>query len=423
VFGNPDLSMGEAAAISLGFPSGLPDGCFPPGPETVMDVQIRDGIEDYVPGTGLLYYRFDPGDSYSSVAVTPQGGDQYEVTLPNTRPGDAPEFYFEAQGDGGATVTSPPSAPATVYSFEVAFVHTVMEDDFESDLGWTVVNQSIDTGAWERVDPIGTDAQPEDDHSEPGTKCFVTGGAGGSIGYDDVDGGPTRLISPAIDLSDGDAHLSFYLWFYHSTNGDQVPLYIHLSNDDGTSWTEVAALDNNPSWTNMDYEVSDHVTPTSTVKIRFSASDNPNDSVVEGLVDDFRVQRYDYDPSLWADAYSISVATGDAIGLTLDAGIGNAGKTYLVMGSLSGTSPGFDIAGLHVPLNWDWFSEATLVMSGSAYFVDFMGTLDASGEATATFDTQGPVDVGFVGLGASFAYATLAPPDFVSNAITVTFEQ
>ena len=423
LLGNPDLSMGEAAAISLGFPSGLPEGCHPPGPETIMTVEIRDGIESYVPGTGLLYYRFDPADSYSSVAVTPLGGGLYEVTLPHTRPGDAPEFYFEAQGDGGATVTSPQNAPATVYSFEVAFVATVMEDDFESDLGWTVVNQSISTGAWERVDPAGTDAQPEDDHSENGTKCFVTGGAGGSVGNDDVDGGPTRLISPAIDLADGDANLNFYLWFYHSTNGEYVPLSIHLSNDDGTSWTEIAQIDNNPSWSNMDYRVSDYLAPTPTVKIRFSASDNPNDSVVEGLVDDFKVQRYDYDPSLWADAYSISVATGETVGLHLDAGAGHAGKSYIVLGSLSGTSPGFDFAGYHVPLNWDWFSVATLVMAGSPYFVDFWGTLDPSGEATATFDTQGPVDPGYVGLGASFAYATFSPPDFVSNAITVTFEQ
>ena len=62
----------------------------------------------------------------------------------------------------------------------------------------------------------------------------------------------------------------------------------------------------------MSYLVSDHLAPTSTVKIRLTASDDPDDGVVEAAVDDFEVERYEYEPSLWADAYAIPADMGGA---------------------------------------------------------------------------------------------------------------
>ena len=52
------------------------------------------------------------------------------------------------------------------------------------------------------------------------------------------------------------------------------------------------------------------------------------------------------------DEPRISLTTGGIQNLFLDAGPDHAGRFYQVVGSF-GTSPGFDLGSVHVPLNWD----------------------------------------------------------------------
>ncbi len=413
----------DEAPLHFSFPEGLPEGSYPPGPATELSVQIQSGFENYVPGSGLLHYRFDPNDPYGTETLVSIGGDLFEVTLPNTAGGDEPEFYFSADGDGGTTVCSPVDAPQSVYSFDVCFTEVLFEDDFENDMNWTVQNQNISTGAWERADPSGTDAQPEDDHTASGTMCYVTGKDGGGAGDDDVDGGPTYLISPAMDLSQGGGELSFYLWFYHTDYGTQQPLAIDVSNNNGSSWTSVMDVTHSPAWYLYSFDVSDHVTPTSQVKVRFGAVDNPNDDVVEALLDDFSVMRFNYDPTLWADSYSMSVASGGLVGFTLSAGAGNGNRNYLLLGSVSGTSPGTPLPGGAVlPLKWDLLTNIIMSSLGSPVFADFTGQLDPTGYATATLNTYGPIDPALAGLDIYFAYFLNHVPFFPSNAVTITLD-
>jgi len=405
-------------ALIMGFPNGLP-GNGKPGPETAITVEIKDAAENYVPGTGTLYYRFN-GGVFQTVGVTPLGGDLYEAVIPNTKPGDFPEYYFSAQGDGGTTMYSPSDAPASLYSFEVYFVEVAFEDDFETNKGWSVQSQNISTGEWERANPAGTDAQPEDDHTPSGTQCYVTGKDGGGIGDDDLDGGPTMLTSPTIDLSSGDADVNFYLWFYHSTNGTFEPLEIDVSNNNGASWTNVADISHSPSWNLRNFKVSDHVNPTAQVQVRFTAEDNPNDSVVEALVDDFTVQRTITDATLWADAYEVSAGSGGVVNFSLDAGAAKGLRSYFILGSVSGTTPGFPLpGGQTLPLNWDVFTGLVFKLANSPSLVNFQGSLDAQGLGNATMDTLGPLPPTGVGATLYFAYLLYSPYDFVSNAIGV----
>ncbi|MEW6743211.1 MAG: lectin like domain-containing protein [Planctomycetota bacterium] len=407
-------------ALTILFPDGLPEGPLPPGPTTTMRLEIKAGTESYVPGSGLLHYRFDPADSFSTAGFTPLGGDLYEAILPNTRPGDQPEFYFSAQGDGGSTIFSPPTAPADVYSFEVCFVESLFEDDFEQDLGWTVENQDLADGAWERAIPAGGGDRGDPPTDQDGSgRCYVTDNEDGDS---DVDGGPTRLISPIFDLSAGSADVQYYRW--HTNDDDDDWFTVEVSDDGGGSWATVEQVKDTAGWNPHVFNVADYVSPTNRVQVRFSAQDNPNNSVTEAGLDAFRVERRVYEASLWADAYAISASTGGAAGLSLDAGITNAQRTYLILGSASGTSPGFTLpGGAHMPLNWDAFTQITLRLLNTPAFADFLGTLDASGTATARFDTLGPVDPVVVGITVHFAYLLAFPPaiDFTSNAIGVTF--
>ena len=415
----------QLPALSLALQSTMPDHQNP-GIANHFTLEIQDGLEHYQAGTGTLFYRFD-GGAFQAVSLASLGGNLYEGVLPHTEPGDLPEFYFSAQGDGGTTVTLPKDAPSTLFSFEVYFAEILFEDDFETDKGWTVYNDpSLVTGAFERADPQGTSAQPEDDHSAGGTRCYVTGHLDGNIGDHDVDGGPTILISPELDLSGGDGVMTFYVWFYHSDNGTFQPLRIQLSDDGGSTWTLVEDMSNSPAWNLRTVKVSDFVSPTEHVKIRFRATDNPNDSVVEALVDDFTVERRIYDAALWADTYTLSAAVGGTLNFTLDGGTGNAGRQYLLLGSMSGTAPGFPLpgGGATVPLNWDTFTDFVLTNLTNPVFLNFMGMLDGTGRAQAGLDTYGPLNSAFIGVKLCFAFILSPNPtwNFASNAMTVTIE-
>lgn len=126
---------------------------------------------------------------------------------------------------------------------------------------------------------------------------------------------------------------------------------------------------------------------------------------------------------LSADVFFLHDTTGGVIQFELDGGPQNAGRDYLILGSLSGKVPGTVLPGGAgtVPLNWDYFTDIVVMFSipGSVVFTDFYGTLDSSGLMKAVFDTNGPLP-GLLGLTFSFAYVLQGPPwDFASNPIDV----
>ena len=346
----------------------------------------------------------------------------YEALLPNTQPGDQPEFYFSAQGDYGTMLTSPTGAPAETHHFQVCFVEPLFDDDFESDLGWSVVNENVLKGKWQRGDPEATLAQPEDDHTVKGTHCYVTGATGGGLSDHDLDGGPTRLVSPVIDALGQDGVFSFYAWFYHSDEGKVQPLRIHISNDDGASWTPVDAIYHDPGWHHRSYAVSDYVTPTDQMRVRFTARDQPDNSIVEALVDDFSFGTCNYAPSLWSDAYSISEATGGTVNFSLDAGTYNAFRNYLIIGGITGTTPGTPLPGGSsiLPIHWDFFSTLVVTYGNTPFFQNFLGTLDGEGKASASLNL--PPILGTSGIIMHFAYALNNPWDFASNSVGIEME-
>lgn len=247
-----------------------------------------------------------------------------------------------------------------------------LADDFETHQGWTVQNQSVSTGAFVRADPAGTDAQPEDDHTDIGTICYVTGSAGGSIGDDDLDGGPTRLLSPVLDLSSGDAEVSFWYYFYHSTNGTFEPLEVHITN--GGAWQLVTDFAHTPAWSQFTFKVSDYVTPTANVQIRFSAEDNPNDSIVEALIDDFEVKSF-------TAPVELNLIGTPAIGSTVNIGVSapsDAGLGYFMAASTI-TYPVIPIGDRYFPLGWDGFVTSLSINQTNPIFQKMIGYLDGTG--------------------------------------------
>jgi hypothetical protein len=124
--------------------------------------------------------------------------------------------------------------------------------------------------------------------------------------------------------------------------------------------------------------------------------------------------------TLGTDRNALSRKKGGEVELYLNAGPGNAGRKYFILGSVSGTAPGYGLpGGLTLPLNWDAFTDLTLLLANSALMKEFHGTLNASGLAWATLDTLGPLPREMEGLTLYFAGLLYSPYDFVSNPVEV----
>jgi hypothetical protein len=406
-------------ALFIDFPEGLPDGIHPPGPKTKILVRIQEGGERLEKGSGCLHYRFDAKTTYAVVPLESLGSGLFLAEIPNTAPGDEPEFYFSAQGEGGTTVCSPWNAPDAVYGFEVGFVIELFGDDFEEDLGWTVENIDLADGAWERGVPAGNGSMGDPPWDADGSgKCFLTGN---EHSESDVDGGPTLLVSPLIDLSAGNAQVAYACWYFNDDNDD--PFEVEVSNDGGTTWSLVERIRPRTSWDVHGFDVADFVLPTGQVKVRFSVKDNPDNSYTEAGLDAFQVRRLINDATLWADRYTIKTSTGSVIDFSLVAGPAHAMKPYLLLGSASGAYPGMPLpGGALLPLNWDILTRTILGSLNSPVFNEFAGLLDGLGTARATLDTQGRLDPSLIGMELHFAYLLGPYPFFASNGIALTME-
>lgn len=185
------------------------------------------------------------------------------------------------------------------------------QDGFAVDQGWTVTGNA-NTGEWERGVPNGTTfggavSNPDldaDGMTDVGASAYVTGNEeDASAGSDDVDGGTTTLQSPAFDpaffVGADDVIVRFQYWFFNdggSALGDDT-LKIFFSNGTDTEFVE-AYYDNDQdsntptsTWVPVSLRLSDLSIPlTSTMQFGAQIGDTGSGHLVEGGIDNFRLQ-------------------------------------------------------------------------------------------------------------------------------------
>lgn len=121
--------------------------------------------------------------------------------------------------------------------------------------------------------------------------------------------------------------------------------------------------------------------------------------------------------TLWADAEELSARGGGTVSFDLIAGRPAAGLPYLLLGSASGTAPGFQLGGLHVPLNPDFLLAASAQGAGSGMFVNTFGVLGPLGRGAAALALPGgAVPVAGRGLDLDFAFVVASPSWTVLHA-------
>ena len=121
--------------------------------------------------------------------------------------------------------------------------------------------------------------------------------------------------------------------------------------------------------------------------------------------------------SLHAGETEASLAAGLQVPFTIDFGPSSAGGLYLLLGSLSGTSPGTPFGGGTLPLNWDALSNFTLVSPGAPLLPGSLGVLDPTGRAQASLTTPPGTLAIFAGLHTDWAAVALTTPESLSPAV------
>ncbi len=283
-----------------------------------IDVTLIVDLPVYL-GNADLHYRVHRDSQWVTTPLVHNSGTQYSATIPAQAKGTIVDYYFTVSDIfGNAAVVEPflandadPNIP-----FQVLVGFDLKEkEDYDNTFGnWIVDPDGTDdasTGQWDINSPTPSYSdlfmqnivQTGTDHTTEGANlniCAVTGNTalGASMGVNDVDDGHTTLQSPVFDLTNYTIPaFSYWRWYINDPAGGANPgndtWKVFISND-GSSWVKVERTDRSDlRWRKHAFRVADYVTPTTTVSLRFVASDSlitglPFDggSIVEAGVDD-----------------------------------------------------------------------------------------------------------------------------------------
>jgi len=272
------------------------------GQATSVTATVVAQNDALVPSSVLLHYRPGIAGAFTDVVMTNVAGtNDWAAAIPGLRCGDAPQFYYTADGVAFGQATAPSAGAAAPFAATVGTSIVYHADSMESNLGWTITNTTLQTGAWTRADPEATGAQPEDDTTPgAGVNCWITGFfAGVSMGTNDVDGttgvnGATLLTSPTFSMlgAPASATISFMRWYETNTiTTYQDPWAAEISADNGANWTAFETLAVGApvqlGWRQITRSLATlGVNGTAQMKLRFRAQDALPIGVVEAAIDD-----------------------------------------------------------------------------------------------------------------------------------------
>jgi len=135
--------------------------------------------------------------------------------------------------------------------------------------------------------------------------------------------------------------------------------------------------------------------------------------------DNFTVRDRPATPQLSVDLERVAARNRHTIEYRLAGGSSLANRSYALLGSMSGTSPGTQIGSVTVPLASDVFQNVLLANLGSPAMPGFIGAFNGDGNAYASLDTLIALPASLVGQAVSFAYVTFNPTDVASNPVSV----
>ena len=256
-----------------------------------------------------LYY--DIGEGFVNQEMQLGFGNNYQASIVGLNNGMIIKYYLQAVNSEGEIALYPTNAPENPILFILGDLPDLYSNNFETSTdGWIVgdINDDASAGIWELAEPVATfddennQIQPGEDHSNPGTYCFVTGNGNdpSNGGFDDVDNGKTTLYSPEIDIYMIDEIIvTYWRWYTNNVgdNGNNDKWTTSVTNN-GSIWVNLEnTASSNADWEKKRFILSDYIDLTGTLQFKFVAEDifyNGDDgtggSLVEAAIDDFTIE-------------------------------------------------------------------------------------------------------------------------------------
>ncbi|MCA9278827.1 MAG: hypothetical protein H6815_11600 [Phycisphaeraceae bacterium] len=303
-FSSHSIDCPELLLLSFSYPAGMPSELTPQQPTSfLVDVAGLNGTP--AANSGELVYRVD-GGVFTTVAMNSVGTNQYQAVLPGVPCTSVVEYYVRAGATNGGVQTDPSNAPASLFTAVAGQVSVAIDDNFQTNMGWTAANLGATTGDWQRGVPVNDPSwayDPESDSDGSGS-CYLTQNQTGNT---DVDDGAVELTSPTIDMS-GEAVIGSYDYYLNLTDSSTDRLRVEVNNNDGVgAWTVLVDhnTNNGLEWTTHTFTGDDllavGVAPTSTMRLRFTANDSNPQSIVESGLDAVRVRNVSCGVACYAD--------------------------------------------------------------------------------------------------------------------------
>jgi hypothetical protein len=107
---------------------------------------------------------------------------------------------------------------------------------------------------------------------------------------------------------------------------------------------------------------------------------------------------------LETDVGELSVQQGGWQPFHLRAGAEEGNRWYLILGSLSGNSPGIQVQDVTIPLNYDIYTQFCVSRPNAGFIRNQLGRLDPMGNAEADLFLPAGLAKGFVGSAIEHAY-------------------
>ncbi len=305
-------------SITASFPAGRPTWV-QAGSGSTVQVQFARGMKyigDVVAHPPTVYSRIGRSGAFTAAALTfagvDEGGPVYTHTLPAGPCGGVTQWYYSEDLPDSTTATAPMGGASAPFEVPSRSATALFSDDFELDRGWTVGDTTFGSadnataGLWTRVDPNGTTAQAEYDCTPlGGASCYITGqNARGDANTGRLSAGKTTLSSPifsaapgpggwAAAAGGGGVEATFWLWTFTSQSQSFWVDVTSNANALTPTWTRVLTIDptsaiNQTSgrWNKQTVRLSDFVTPSAFMKLRFVAQDSLPSVVYEAALDD-----------------------------------------------------------------------------------------------------------------------------------------
>lgn len=159
-----------------------------------------------------------------------------------------------------------------------------------------------------------------------------------------------------------------------------------------------------------------------TASSNFPTTSGAYDSIYNG--GDAFITRLSMGAALYANVHEIPINSGGTQSLQIDAGKGHANLLYWIFGSATGTTPGIDVLGVHIPLNPDAYTNVAMATVNTPVFTNFRGALDINGLGSASLiiPPSLPIPPGYT---LYHAYVVFVPSGkffMASNAVPIRFK-